>query len=83
MAQIFPGLIHGLNRHYYSIGIKYRKNELEEKMLLNLHKKKWTDGLTLQRYDEHGKTNEATVKVSPFCNLQFLNTMNTAWKLPR
>jgi 26S proteasome regulatory subunit N11 len=22
-------LIHGLNRHYYSIGISYRKNELE------------------------------------------------------
>ena len=35
-------------------------------MLLNLHKKKWTDGLTLQRYDEHGKTNEATVKVCLF-----------------
>lgn len=32
-------LIHGLNRHYYSIAINYRKNELEEKMLLNLHKK--------------------------------------------
>ncbi|KAL0368952.1 UNVERIFIED_CONTAM: 26S proteasome non-ATPase regulatory subunit [Sesamum calycinum] len=42
-------LIHGLNRHYYSIAINYRKNELEEKMLLNLHKKKWTDGLTLER----------------------------------
>ncbi|KAL0392109.1 UNVERIFIED_CONTAM: 26S proteasome non-ATPase regulatory subunit [Sesamum radiatum] len=44
-------LIHGLNRHYYSIAINYRKNELEEKMLLNLHKKKWTDGLTLERFD--------------------------------
>eukprot|EP00171_Calliarthron_tuberculosum_P016099 IDg16099t1 len=32
-------LIHGLNRHYYSIAIAYRKNELEEHMLLNLHKK--------------------------------------------
>jgi len=32
-------LIHGLNRHYYSIAINYRKNELEQKMLLNLHKK--------------------------------------------
>merc|ERR1711934_825118 len=31
-------LIHGLNRHYYSIAINYRKNELEEKMLLNLNK---------------------------------------------
>ncbi|KAG0425671.1 hypothetical protein HPB47_027185 [Ixodes persulcatus] len=54
-------LIHGLNRHYYSISINYRKNELEQKMLLNLHKKSWTDGLTLQDYDEHCKVNEATV----------------------
>ncbi|CAN1256089.1 26S proteasome non-ATPase regulatory subunit 14 homolog [Linum perenne] len=57
-------LIHGLNRHYYSIAINYRKNELEEKMLLNLHKKKWTDGLTLRRFDGHSKTNEQTVQVS-------------------
>ncbi|KAL2934035.1 26S proteasome non-ATPase regulatory subunit 14-like protein [Bienertia sinuspersici] len=57
-------LIHGLNRHYYSIAINYRKNELEEKMLLNLHKKKWTDGLTLERFDSHSKTNEQTVQVS-------------------
>ncbi|CAL5323271.1 unnamed protein product [Camellia sinensis] len=31
-------------------------------MLLNLHKKKWTDGLTLQRFDTHSKTNEQTVQ---------------------
>ncbi|CAN6467330.1 unnamed protein product [Victoria cruziana] len=55
-------LIHGLNRHYYSIAINYRKNELEEKMLLNLHKKKWTDGLTLQKFDSHSKTNEQTIQ---------------------
>ncbi|KAK1294922.1 26S proteasome non-ATPase regulatory subunit 14 [Acorus calamus] len=55
-------LIHGLNRHYYSIAINYRKNELEEKMLLNLHKKKWTDGLTLRPFDVHSKTNEQTVQ---------------------
>ncbi|CAH2042650.1 unnamed protein product [Thlaspi arvense] len=42
--------------------LNYRKNELEEKMLLNLHKKKWTDGLTLQRFDAHSKTNEQTVQ---------------------
>lgn len=40
-------LIHGLNRHYYNIAISYRKNELEEKMLMNLHKKKWTKGLAV------------------------------------
>jgi hypothetical protein len=32
-------LVHGLNRHYYSIAIDYRKNELEQIMLMNLHKK--------------------------------------------
>lgn len=40
-------LIHGLNRHYYSIAIGYRKTALEEAMLMNLHKSVWTDALTL------------------------------------
>jgi len=55
-------LIHGLNRHYYSISINYRKNELEQKMLLNLHKKNWTHGLTLKNYDEHTEENEKMMK---------------------
>jgi 26S proteasome regulatory subunit N11 len=55
-------LIHGLNRHYYSIAIAYRKNELEEHMLLNLHKKKWTDSLAVQQFDHHSSANEATVQ---------------------
>ena len=57
-------LIHGLNRHYYSIAINYRKNELEQKMLLNLHKKNWTSGLTLANFHEHTEENEKAVKVS-------------------
>ncbi|XP_063712488.1 26S proteasome non-ATPase regulatory subunit 14-like isoform X2 [Symsagittifera roscoffensis] len=44
-------LIHGLNRHYYSIPIKYRKNKLEQSMLMNLHKKNWCSGLQLRPYD--------------------------------
>ncbi|KAJ3092440.1 26S proteasome non-ATPase regulatory subunit 14 [Quaeritorhiza haematococci] len=55
-------LIHGLNRHYYSIAINYRKNELEQKMLLNLHKKTWTHGLVLQDFNEHSEQNEKAVK---------------------
>lgn len=55
-------LIHGLNRHYYSISINYRKNELEQKMLLNLHKKNWTHGLTLKNFDEHTEENEEMMK---------------------
>jgi len=55
-------IIHGLNRHYYSLPITYRKNELEEKMLLNLHKHKWTEGLTLTTFDSHCDHNEKIVK---------------------
>merc|ERR1712226_567739 len=54
-------LIHGLNRHYYSINISYRKNELEQKMLLNLHKKTWIAGLDLKPFDTHEKDNENTI----------------------
>ena len=54
-------LIHGLNRHYYSIVIDYRKNELEEQMLMNLHKTKWTTGLTLSRFEDLQKSNADTL----------------------
>lgn len=54
-------LIHGLNRHYYSIVIDYRKNELEEQMLMNLHKRNWTNGLTVDRFEDHQKKNEDIV----------------------
>jgi len=43
-------LIHGLNRHYYSIGINYRKSALEENMLMNLHKQVWTEGLQMDDF---------------------------------
>lgn len=55
-------LIHGLNRQYYSIAINYRKNELEQQMLLNLHKKNWTSGLALEAFDKHAEDNVKTVK---------------------
>lgn len=50
-------LVHGLNRHYYSIAIDYRKNELEQLMLSNLHKAKWTEGLTVEDFHEHSEHN--------------------------
>lgn len=34
---VFQALIHGLNRHYYSITINYRKNELEQKVRQSAH----------------------------------------------
>lgn len=55
-------LIHGLNRHYYSIAINYRKNELEQRMLMNLNKKSWVDGLSLKDYNQHCQSNKDTVK---------------------
>merc|ERR1712125_90725 len=54
--------IHGLDRHYYSIAISYRKNELEEQMLLNLNKNKWTEGLSLQGFDKQEEDNLETVE---------------------
>lgn len=55
-------LIHGLNRHYYSMGIAYRKTPLEEAMLLNLQKHTWTQGLTLRNFCDHGAANAAGLK---------------------
>jgi len=55
-------LIHGLNRHYYSIVIDYRKNELEEQMLMNLHKRNWTTGLSLEKFESHHQSNEQHVQ---------------------
>ena len=41
-------------------------------MLLNLHKRDWADGLTVQKFDDHSKNNEKIVKVPaptpPFCD---------------
>jgi len=54
-------LIHGLNRHYYSIAINYRKNELEDLMLLNLQKKSWTDGMKVGDFAKHKQGNEKVV----------------------
>jgi 26S proteasome regulatory subunit N11 len=56
------GLIHGLNRHYYSITINYRKNDLEQKVLLNLGRKKWTDSLKMANFEKHDTENENLVK---------------------
>jgi len=55
-------LIHGLNRHYYSLAINYRKGELEQKMLLSLTRRKWTEGLDVRPFTEHSHENEETVK---------------------
>eukprot|EP00033_Pygsuia_biforma_P000652 GCRY01000767.1.p1 GENE.GCRY01000767.1~~GCRY01000767.1.p1 ORF type:complete len:303 (+),score=29.44 GCRY01000767.1:163-1071(+) len=50
-------LIHGLNRQYYSLNIDYRKDELEEKMLLNFNKTVWMDALSVSSAEKHDKDN--------------------------
>jgi len=55
-------LIHNLNRHYYSLNISYRKNDLETSMLLNLHKRRWTEGLQLATPEHHCAANATTVE---------------------
>jgi len=51
-------LIHGLNRHYYSIGINYRKTALEENMLMNLHKHVWTEALLMDDFKGEAERNK-------------------------
>lgn len=55
-------LIHGLNRHYYSLNIDYRKTSYESSMLLNLHKKNWQSGLRMVDYNEKEHENLANVE---------------------
>ncbi|CAD7929342.1 unnamed protein product [Amoebophrya sp. A120] len=65
-------IIHGLNRHYYSLCINYRKNDLEQKMLLHIGKKDWTEGLRVEKFsDQHDRTDkslEDTAKLSKAYN---------------
>ena len=42
--------------------ISYKKNELEEKMLLNVHKKHWSNALQLPTMEEHSELNIGQMK---------------------
>ncbi|KAI5297855.1 hypothetical protein KEM56_004485 [Ascosphaera pollenicola] len=55
-------LIHGLNRHYYSMNINYRKTGLEENMLMNLHKNVWTEALNMDDFAGEKKQNVERLK---------------------
>lgn len=55
-------LIHGLNRHYYSIAIDYRMTQLEQNMLMNLHKHIWTEGLQMDDFKLEGDKNKERLK---------------------
>ena len=53
--------IHGLNRYYYNVVIDWRKNDLEEQMLMNMYKRQWSVGLQLQKFEEHAAQAEETL----------------------
>ena len=60
-----PSLVaiaHGLNKYYYSIAINYRKNEFEQKMLLNLNKVNWGASLKSKDFMDHQAKNVQTLK---------------------
>lgn len=54
--------IRGLDKYYYSIAINYRKNEGEQKMLLNLNKTSWANSLKLDDYTNQQTRNVETLK---------------------
>jgi 26S proteasome regulatory subunit N11 len=45
------------------INIDYRKSEAEQGMLMNLHKKGWTEGLKLTDFEKHHESSEKAVEV--------------------
>lgn len=55
-------LARGLNKHYYSIAINYRKSEIEQRMLLNLNKVNWSKALKQKVYEDQHKSNIDTMK---------------------
>ena len=55
-------LARGLNKHYYSIAINYRKSEIEQRMLLNLNKVNWSKALKQKVYEDQHKSNIETMK---------------------
>mmetsp|Transcript_3960 Transcript_3960/g.4570 ORF Transcript_3960/g.4570 Transcript_3960/m.4570 type:complete len:309 (+) Transcript_3960:402-1328(+) len=55
-------LVHGLNRHYYSLSVDFRKNELEAKMLQNLNHRSWSSSIIPRNFKEHSKDNQNTIK---------------------
>ena len=60
-----PSLVaiaHGLGKYYYSIAMNYRKNEFEQKMLLNLNKVNWAHSLKNRDFQEHQESAEKTLK---------------------
>ncbi|XP_075591029.1 26S proteasome non-ATPase regulatory subunit 14-like [Dermatophagoides farinae] len=52
-------LIHGLNKHYFSLVISYNRNKLEQNLLLALMKNSWIDDLKTKPINEAKEENIA------------------------
>lgn len=55
-------LIHGLNRHYYSMPIDYRRGQMEQSMLASVDHDVWTGGLGVKDFATHSVDNEAAAR---------------------
>jgi 26S proteasome regulatory subunit N11 len=55
-------IAHGLGKYYYSIALNYRKNEFEQKMLMNLNKVNWGNALKNRDFLQHQTEVEASLK---------------------
>ncbi|KRZ16365.1 26S proteasome non-ATPase regulatory subunit 14 [Trichinella zimbabwensis] len=74
-------LIHGLNRHYYSISINYRMNELEAKMLESLHKHTWITGLQMDTFSNTRKKNLIWCKTIADCAKSYKKALEEEEKM--
>ena len=80
LKNIFSALIHGLNRHYYSMPIVYRKNEHEQQMLMNLHKSKWQDSLSIADFEKCKQKNiESINNMVKLAKVRFQFSSGPTW----
>lgn len=63
----FISIVHGLNKSYYSFNITFKKNELEQRMLLNLNRKTWASNLMIKPKNTQ-KITELIAKYSKMIN---------------
>jgi 26S proteasome regulatory subunit N11 len=55
-------LVHGLNRHYYSIPIAFNPHEYEKKMLMNMDLQGWDDSLGLGNFRQQCTNNDKSIE---------------------
>jgi 26S proteasome regulatory subunit N11 len=70
-------LVHGLGRHYYNLPIAFRKNFHEIRMLLNVHKRGWQEGLKitpLKQQEKDVRQMLQTIKQLALQTEQFIST---------